>query len=1015
MCAGGACVNVMNNALNCGTCGTQCPAGSVCNGGACGCSASGQMLCGNACVDVMSDSAHCGACNRPCSGACTNGQCTVTPGTMTLLPPSIRRMTNAEYDASVQALLGTTMTPSTTFPPDSRQLGGYTLNDAQRVDPVMTKALDDAAQALVAEARTAGKFATLAPCTNTTSGGEACAKTFITSFGAKAFRRPVTTLETTDLVALYHAGADSPGTYNEGIDLLTRGMLQSAGFLYVTAIGPAGSSGTFALTKEELASNLSYLVAGGPPNQTLLDMANAGGLGTADGREAQVRRLFGTPAGKDRMVRVVREWLGVDRIPETAKDTTVYTRFTTAVRTAMDTETKKFIDEVVQRSTGTVGELLSANWSIVDSTLAPIYGVTSAGASAHTMLPKRLGILNQAAFLSVFAHAQESAPVLRGVAVMRRVACINMPDPQSVNIQVVPPDPRPGEVDARSFRHPRDGRGLRQLPQLHRSDRLRVRDVRRDGRAARRGHDIRNVQGRAPGRERPADQRQHHEQHHHRRQQRFPERLRGELRRQQRPRDGARQQRAGARVPGAAILPLVLGPNRHRGRFGRHRHESRAVVRRRLEAAARRSAGQVHRGAGRLCAQPAVRSTERPVKNLRRATRRSFLKAVGAGATALPFYRLLENSVMAQAGAPLPLRFCGIYHPHGISMEYFAMLNGRFSGLGNDTETTFNLTYTNSGTQCVLQPFDDAATYGQSFKSKILPIEGIDLMSNANGHDTAGTILTGSYVESGKPKNSSLDQYMAVERKLGMSTRVTSISVGVGDDTTQVGQTLSYGPGGAALPKIIDPVQAFNTLFSGYAPTTDPTAAAAAMRNRAKGRSVIDFVNKDVTRLRGKLAGAEQQKLDQHLDSLRDFEKQFAEPTTGGSTGGTCTVPAKPDSKQWMTDKLKRYNGGEPYFDVITNGFIDLLTQAFACDITRFATFLMADLSYSGNPLGLNADNHGAVAHTYNGSQLETTATRSATAMRRAGCRWRSSTATRTARSRCSCRSWRRRACSTTC
>ncbi len=30
----------------------------------------------------------------------------------------------------------------------------------------------------------------------------------------------------------------------------------------------------------------------------------------------------------------------------------------------------------------------------------------------------------------------------------------------------------------------------------------------------------------------------------------------------------------------------------------------------------------------------------------------------------------------------------------------------------------------------------------------------------------------------------------------------------------------------------------------------------------------------------------------------------------------------------------------------------------------------MADLSYSGNPLGLNADNHGGVAHTYNGSQL---------------------------------------------
>jgi hypothetical protein len=57
------------------------------------------------------------------------GACLAMPGGAVLLPPSIRRMTNAEYDASVQALLGTTMTPSAAynFPPDSRQGGGFTL------------------------------------------------------------------------------------------------------------------------------------------------------------------------------------------------------------------------------------------------------------------------------------------------------------------------------------------------------------------------------------------------------------------------------------------------------------------------------------------------------------------------------------------------------------------------------------------------------------------------------------------------------------------------------------------------------------------------------------------------------------------------------------------------------------------------------------------------------------------------------------------------------------------------
>jgi len=444
-CAKGACVDITNNALNCGACDNKCPAGSVCNGGNCGCSASGQMLCGNACIDVMSDSANCGGCNQACNGTCSGGVCTSMPGGTPLLPPSIRRMTNAEYDASVQALLGTTTTPSTNFPPDSRQIGGFTLNDAQRIDPVLAKALDDAAQALVTEARGNNKLATLAPCSNATSGGEACAKTFINSFGAQAFRRAVTSDELTDLVTLYHAGADSGGSYNEGIDLVTRGILQSVGFMYITQLGGSASSGMITLTSDELASNLSYLVAGGPPDSTLTAAGAAGSLATADGREQQVRRLLGAQPGHDRMVRVVREWLGIDQIAATAKDNTIYSKFTTAVRTSMDTETKKFIDEVAQRSTGTVGELLSANWSIVDSTLAPIYGVTSAGQTAHTMLPKRLGILNQAAFLSVFAHAQETAPVLRGVAVMRRVACITMPDPTTLNIVVVPPMPDPSK------------------------------------------------------------------------------------------------------------------------------------------------------------------------------------------------------------------------------------------------------------------------------------------------------------------------------------------------------------------------------------------------------------------------------------------------------------------------------------------------------------------------------------------------------------------------------------------
>lgn len=335
------------------------------------------------------------------------------------------------------------------------------------------------------------------------------------------------------------------------------------------------------------------------------------------------------------------------------------------------------------------------------------------------------------------------------------------------------------------------------------------------------------------------------------------------------------------------------------------------------------------------------------MKNL---ARRAFLKAVGGSAASFPLLGMLADSAAQSGGDELPLKFIGMYHPHGVCAEYWAMQPG-------DTETDFDIGYAN----CSLSPFDDAATYGRSFKDLILPIEGIDLASNANGHDTAATILTGSRV-SGGPSNASLDQVLAIEHGLGADTRLASIALAVGEEGAEPGLTLSYGPGGAPLPKVIDPVQAFDLLFAGFVANDDPGAQAAAARQRALGKSIIDFVSADINRLHPKLAAREQQKLDQHLTSLRELEKQFGAPEIGAG----CVVPAAPGS----FPATKRYNGGEPYFTPITDAFIDVLAQAMACDITRFATLYLADLSFDGNPYGLPVDNHGSVAHTYNPSPL---------------------------------------------
>ena len=337
-------------------------------------------------------------------------------------------------------------------------------------------------------------------------------------------------------------------------------------------------------------------------------------------------------------------------------------------------------------------------------------------------------------------------------------------------------------------------------------------------------------------------------------------------------------------------------------------------------------------------------------------SRRAFLRAVGGAAVASPFVRWLEPSVVQAAGGALPLNLIVIYHPHGIAAEYWAMQS-------TDTETSFNITYP----FCSLQPLDDATTYGKSYKSQILVVDHLSNLSNANGHSSAATITTGSQITGGSPQlpqNSSIDQFLAVQQNLGASTPVTSIAVGVGTDATDAGSNLSFGPGGAGLPKLIDPSATFKTLFGSLVSgSQNPAAEAAAARQNAIEKSILDFSAGQITALETKLGAAEKLKLDQHLSSIRQLEKSLS---TMGTM--TCQPPSAPDPTTFP--KTVRYNGGEPYFDVITNLQLDLIAEAMACGITRFATCYLGDLSYAGNPLMLPADNHGAVAHTYNASTV---------------------------------------------
>ncbi|HYQ41756.1 MAG TPA: DUF1588 domain-containing protein [Polyangiaceae bacterium] len=381
-----------------------------------------------------------GAGSTADAGATSQAGASTGDPTSPLLPARIRRLTNAEYENSARAVVGSTDAVTTDFAPDARQ-GGYTVNDEQRVDSVLVKQISAAASKLAAQVRTQQEA--LPPCADQTNGAEACAKTFIQSFATRAFRRPLGDDEVAKLVELFHVGADG-GTYADGIELVATGVLQSAGFLYLTETGDKATGSQIELTPHETASAISYMLTAGPPDAQLMDAAESGQLATPEQRSAEFTRLMtgaDPAASRARMLRVIQEWLGIDRLVDTAKDSNKYGGFA-GVKPAMLAESGAFLQRLVERKTGTVGELLGANWTVTqDQGLIALYG-GSAGSDEVT-LPQRRGILNQGAFLSVYAHASETAPVLRGVAVLRRVACYNIPSPASLMLTVPPLQPDP--------------------------------------------------------------------------------------------------------------------------------------------------------------------------------------------------------------------------------------------------------------------------------------------------------------------------------------------------------------------------------------------------------------------------------------------------------------------------------------------------------------------------------------------------------------------------------------------
>jgi hypothetical protein len=360
----------------------------------------------------------------------------------------IRRLCRAEIEKAATALVGVSAAElAASLGADTRQ-AGFTRNSNERVSAVQGEALWNAADALATQAVNQ-RLSQLAPCSS--QAWETCAKTFIHSFAASAFRRTTTSAEEANLLTVYRTGSTSPSVssassaYSNGIQLVISAVLQSPSFLYATELGTSGSSGTTRLTGEEIATSLSLLLTGRPADDALMSQGRSGALDSAGGRESAARALLrptsGSPSAdvKAQVERLVLEWVGSDSIDTVAKDTTIYPDWYT-VRKDMLSESQQIVDAIVFSGDGKISSLLTTDSTYLTTALAQYYGVSGSG--KVTQPPYRRGLMLAGAFVAANSYPAVTAPVKRGATVRRRLLCEELSPPTNLGTITVPaPDP----------------------------------------------------------------------------------------------------------------------------------------------------------------------------------------------------------------------------------------------------------------------------------------------------------------------------------------------------------------------------------------------------------------------------------------------------------------------------------------------------------------------------------------------------------------------------------------------
>jgi hypothetical protein len=276
-----------------------------------------------------------------------------------------------------------------------------------------------------------------------------CAESIIKNLASKAYRRPITAEETTDLLALYDEMAASEG-FEVGIRTALQGILAAPQFIFRFELQPADvqPGEAYPLSGMDLATRLSFFLWAAAPDQELLQLAQSGRLSDRRVLQQQVERLLKDPRSESLSTRFLHQWLRLEDVGKVWPEPTLFPDFSTQLRDAMVQESEMLFQHLVNEDRSLL-ELFSADYSFLNERLARHYGIDGISGDEMRLVkypadsPRR-GIFAHGSVLQLTSMSDRTSPVQRGKWVME-VLMGTPPPPPPPNVPAFEASPPAAE------------------------------------------------------------------------------------------------------------------------------------------------------------------------------------------------------------------------------------------------------------------------------------------------------------------------------------------------------------------------------------------------------------------------------------------------------------------------------------------------------------------------------------------------------------------------------------------